>query len=59
MLLYVRVCFVRSGGHQDNYTPMWFERLVDPMTGETTHIYKGGYWEAKEQGSWDSCPDIF
>ncbi|XP_052463112.1 oxysterol-binding protein 1 isoform X2 [Carassius gibelio] len=48
-----------KSGHQDNYTPMWFERLVDPMTGETTHIYKGGYWEAKEQGSWDSCPDIF
>uniref|UniRef100_A0A8C2JVI6 Oxysterol-binding protein n=1 Tax=Cyprinus carpio TaxID=7962 RepID=A0A8C2JVI6_CYPCA len=48
-----------SSGHQDNYTPMWFERLVDPMTGEPTHIYKGGYWEAKEQGYWDSCPDIF
>uniref|UniRef100_A0A8C1PIM0 Oxysterol-binding protein n=1 Tax=Cyprinus carpio TaxID=7962 RepID=A0A8C1PIM0_CYPCA len=48
-----------SSGHQDNYTPMWFERLVDPMTGEPTHIYKGGYWEAKEQGNWDSCPDIF
>ncbi|XP_059408862.1 oxysterol-binding protein 1-like isoform X3 [Carassius carassius] len=48
-----------KSGHQENYTPMWFERLVDPMTGETTHIYKGGYWEAKEQGSWDSCPDIF
>ncbi|XP_042618988.1 oxysterol-binding protein 1 [Cyprinus carpio] len=48
-----------KSGHQDNYTPMWFERLVDPMTGEPTHIYKGGYWEAKEQGYWDSCPDIF
>uniref|UniRef100_A0A8C2AJM1 Oxysterol-binding protein n=1 Tax=Cyprinus carpio TaxID=7962 RepID=A0A8C2AJM1_CYPCA len=48
-----------KSGHQDNYTPMWFERLVDPMTGEPTHIYKGGYWEAKEQGNWDSCPDIF
>uniref|UniRef100_A0A8C1PCF5 Oxysterol-binding protein n=1 Tax=Cyprinus carpio TaxID=7962 RepID=A0A8C1PCF5_CYPCA len=35
------------------------KRLVDPMTGEPTHIYKGGYWEAKEQGNWDSCPDIF
>ncbi|XP_058642379.1 oxysterol-binding protein 1 isoform X7 [Onychostoma macrolepis] len=48
-----------KSGHQDNYKPMWFERQVDPMTGEPTHIYSGGYWEAKEQGSWDSCPDIF
>uniref|UniRef100_A0A671R6B3 Oxysterol-binding protein n=1 Tax=Sinocyclocheilus anshuiensis TaxID=1608454 RepID=A0A671R6B3_9TELE len=46
-------------GHQDNYKSMWFEQLVDPVTGEPTHIYKGGYWEAKEQGNWDSCPDIF
>ncbi|XP_077102129.1 oxysterol-binding protein 1 isoform X4 [Siphateles boraxobius] len=48
-----------SSGHQDNYKAMWFERRVDPATGEPTHIYTGGYWEAKEQGSWDSCPDIF
>ncbi|XP_026059454.1 oxysterol-binding protein 1-like isoform X2 [Carassius auratus] len=48
-----------SSGHQDNYKPMWFERQVDPRTGEPTHIYRGGYWEAKEQGNWDSCPDIF
>uniref|UniRef100_A0A8C1GC35 Oxysterol-binding protein n=1 Tax=Cyprinus carpio TaxID=7962 RepID=A0A8C1GC35_CYPCA len=45
--------------HHDNYKPMWFERQVDPMTREPTHIYRGGYWEAKEQGNWDSCPDIF
>ncbi|XP_016139787.1 oxysterol-binding protein 1-like isoform X2 [Sinocyclocheilus grahami] len=48
-----------KSGHQDNYKSMWFEQLVDPVTGEPTHIYKGGYWEAKEQGNWDSCPDIF
>uniref|UniRef100_A0A8C1WEP9 Oxysterol-binding protein n=1 Tax=Cyprinus carpio TaxID=7962 RepID=A0A8C1WEP9_CYPCA len=43
----------------DGGKPMWFERQVDPMTREPTHIYRGGYWEAKEQGNWDSCPDIF
>ncbi|XP_039541465.1 oxysterol-binding protein 1 isoform X2 [Pimephales promelas] len=48
-----------KSGHQDNYKAMWFERRVDPVTAEPTHIYTGGYWEAKEQGSWDSCPDIF
>ncbi|XP_036407022.1 oxysterol-binding protein 1-like isoform X1 [Megalops cyprinoides] len=45
--------------HQDNYKALWFERCEDPVTNEITHIYKGGYWEAKEQGNWDMCPDIF
>ncbi|XP_017210757.1 oxysterol-binding protein 1 isoform X6 [Danio rerio] len=48
-----------KSGHQDSYKAMWFDRCVDPMTGEPTHIYRGGYWETKEQGNWDSCPDIF
>ncbi|XP_051994195.1 oxysterol-binding protein 1-like isoform X3 [Xyrauchen texanus] len=48
-----------SSTHQDNYQAMWFERHVDPVTGEPTHIYKGGYWETKEQGNWDCSPDIF
>uniref|UniRef100_A0A3B3T759 Oxysterol-binding protein n=1 Tax=Paramormyrops kingsleyae TaxID=1676925 RepID=A0A3B3T759_9TELE len=47
------------GTHQDNYKAQWFERTEDPNTGEVTHIYQGGYWEAKEQGSWGTCPDIF
>ncbi|XP_067355458.1 oxysterol-binding protein 1 isoform X2 [Channa argus] len=45
--------------HQDNTQPLWFEKIDDPISGETMHIYKGGYWEAKEKGSWDICPDIF
>ncbi|XP_078119383.1 oxysterol-binding protein 1-like isoform X2 [Sander vitreus] len=45
--------------HPDNYQAMWFEKLDDPVSGETLHVYKGGYWEAKDQGSWDVCPDIF
>ncbi|XP_041723930.2 oxysterol-binding protein 1 isoform X1 [Coregonus clupeaformis] len=45
--------------HQDNYTAQWFKRCEDPATGEFTHIYKGGYWEAKEKGSWESCPEIY
>ncbi|XP_023657315.2 oxysterol-binding protein 1 isoform X4 [Paramormyrops kingsleyae] len=48
-----------DGTHQDNYKAQWFERTEDPNTGEVTHIYQGGYWEAKEQGSWGTCPDIF
>ncbi|XP_041952951.1 oxysterol-binding protein 1 isoform X2 [Alosa sapidissima] len=45
--------------HQDNYEALWFDHFDDPFTGEQTHLYKGGYWEAKEQGSWENCPDIF
>uniref|UniRef100_A0A3Q0S4H1 Oxysterol-binding protein n=1 Tax=Amphilophus citrinellus TaxID=61819 RepID=A0A3Q0S4H1_AMPCI len=43
----------------DNYMALWFERCEDPVTGEQVHIYKGGYWEAKERGSWEGCPNIF
>uniref|UniRef100_A0A4W4EAV6 Oxysterol-binding protein n=1 Tax=Electrophorus electricus TaxID=8005 RepID=A0A4W4EAV6_ELEEL len=45
--------------NQDNYKALWFERQEDHGMGEPMHIYKGGYWEAKEQNNWDACPDIF
>ncbi|XP_041640686.1 oxysterol-binding protein 1-like isoform X6 [Cheilinus undulatus] len=48
-----------EGFHQDNYQALWFEKVDDQVSGETLHVYKGGYWEAKDQGSWDMCPDIF
>lgn len=48
-----------SGVHQDNYEAMWFERTEDVVTGEYMHVYKGGYWEAKDHGNWDMCPDIY
>ncbi|KAI4905810.1 hypothetical protein NFI96_017015 [Prochilodus magdalenae] len=48
-----------EGVPQDNYKPMWFDQCEDPVTGEPTFIYKGGYWETKEQGTWEACPDIF
>ncbi|KAJ0033547.1 hypothetical protein NQD34_000654 [Periophthalmus magnuspinnatus] len=48
-----------ESNHPDNYQALWFEKITDPVSGETLHIYKGGYWETKEQGSWDMCPDIF
>uniref|UniRef100_A0A3P8RFL4 Oxysterol-binding protein n=1 Tax=Astatotilapia calliptera TaxID=8154 RepID=A0A3P8RFL4_ASTCA len=48
-----------ASGHPDTYQALWFEKMDDPVSGETLHIYKGGYWEAKEQGNWDMCPDVF
>uniref|UniRef100_A0A8C9XBK8 Oxysterol-binding protein n=1 Tax=Sander lucioperca TaxID=283035 RepID=A0A8C9XBK8_SANLU len=55
----VKASSPEEGTHPDNYQAMWFEKLDDPVSGETLHVYKGGYWEAKDQGSWDVCPDIF
>lgn len=43
----------------DSYEANWFERGEDRVTGEQIHIYKGGYWEAKDRGSWEGCLDIF
>lgn len=48
-----------EGAHPDNYQAMWFEKIDDPASAETLHVYKGGYWETKDNGSWDICPDIF
>uniref|UniRef100_A0A3Q2QJ89 Oxysterol-binding protein n=1 Tax=Fundulus heteroclitus TaxID=8078 RepID=A0A3Q2QJ89_FUNHE len=44
---------------EENYQALWFEKINDSASGETLHVYKGGYWEAKEQGGWEMCPDIF
>ncbi|KAG7016516.1 Oxysterol-binding protein-related protein 1C [Cucurbita argyrosperma subsp. argyrosperma] len=37
------------------WKPRWFAK----EKGSDTYRYIGGYWEAREQGKWDSCPDIF
>uniref|UniRef100_A0A3Q3R2B0 Oxysterol-binding protein n=1 Tax=Monopterus albus TaxID=43700 RepID=A0A3Q3R2B0_MONAL len=43
----------------EGYQPVWFEKRTDDTTGESTYIYKGGYWEAKERQDWSQCPEIF
>ncbi|KAM4636729.1 oxysterol-binding protein 1-like [Discoglossus pictus] len=43
----------------DTYKPMWFERKMDPVSKEITHIFRGAYWECKEKADWANCPDIF
>ncbi|KAJ8286763.1 hypothetical protein GJAV_G00043020 [Gymnothorax javanicus] len=46
---------VEGNGH----LAVWFERRTDPFTGESSFVYKGGYWEAKESQDWSVCPEIF
>ncbi|KAK9291524.1 hypothetical protein L1049_019472 [Liquidambar formosana] len=37
------------------WKPRWFAK----EKGSDTYRYIGGYWEARENGKWESCPDIF
>ncbi|XP_021604119.1 oxysterol-binding protein-related protein 1C isoform X2 [Manihot esculenta] len=37
------------------WKPQWFEK----DKGSDSYRYIGGYWEARQQGNWESCPDIF
>ncbi|XP_011001413.1 PREDICTED: oxysterol-binding protein-related protein 1C-like isoform X1 [Populus euphratica] len=37
------------------WKPRWFAK----DKGSDTYRYVGGYWEARDRGNWDSCPDIF
>uniref|UniRef100_A0AAR2L8D4 Oxysterol-binding protein n=1 Tax=Pygocentrus nattereri TaxID=42514 RepID=A0AAR2L8D4_PYGNA len=50
---------VDEGREYEGYQPLWFHQRMDPLTGETSFVYKGGYWEAKERRDWSMCPDIF
>uniref|UniRef100_A0A1J3K595 Oxysterol-binding protein-related protein 1C n=1 Tax=Noccaea caerulescens TaxID=107243 RepID=A0A1J3K595_NOCCA len=37
------------------WKPRWFTK----EKGSDAYRYKGGYWEARENGIWEDCPDIF
>ncbi|KAJ6943260.1 hypothetical protein NC652_008899 [Populus alba x Populus x berolinensis] len=40
---------------EHGWKPRWFQK-----EGENGSFrYGGGYWEAREQGNWDGCPNIF
>ncbi|KAL8266480.1 hypothetical protein R6Q59_003824 [Mikania micrantha] len=40
---------------ENGWKPRWFEK--DGENG--TYRYKGGYWEKREERSWDNLPNIF
>uniref|UniRef100_A0A673G9H0 Oxysterol-binding protein n=1 Tax=Sinocyclocheilus rhinocerous TaxID=307959 RepID=A0A673G9H0_9TELE len=42
-----------------SHQPLWFEKRTDTETGESSYVYKGGYWEAKDRQDWSQCPAIF
>uniref|UniRef100_A0A3P9MEG7 Oxysterol-binding protein n=1 Tax=Oryzias latipes TaxID=8090 RepID=A0A3P9MEG7_ORYLA len=52
-------CASSAGREYEGYQPLWFHQRRDSLTGETSFVYKGGYWETKESQDWNICPDIF
>ncbi|KAL6217176.1 hypothetical protein ACLB2K_010393 [Fragaria x ananassa] len=40
---------------ESGWKPQWFAK----DKASDTYRYTGGYWEAREEGKWDACPDIF
>ncbi|XP_059448132.1 oxysterol-binding protein-related protein 1C isoform X2 [Corylus avellana] len=40
---------------EQGWKPQWFAK----DKGSDSYRYIGGYWEARERGKWDLCPDIF
>lgn len=40
---------------ESGWKPRWFAK----GNGSDTYRYTGGYWEARERGTWEDCPDIF
>ncbi|XP_052464465.1 oxysterol-binding protein 2 [Carassius gibelio] len=50
---------LEEGKEAESYQPLWFEKRTDTETGESSYVYKGGYWEAKDRQDWSQCPAIF
>lgn len=44
----------------DPLEPRWFQKVADSVAGQTAmYTYKGQYWEARKNGVWQGCRDIF
>ena len=43
------------------WEPVWFRKQPDDkVIGRLMHVYKGGYWEAKDAGKWpEGLPDLY
>lgn len=44
----------------DPIQPRWFRHVPGAKLGEQlTFVYKGGYWDSRDRGSFEGCRDIF
>lgn len=42
-----------------SYSPLWFEQVRHPLSGQEYWRYKGNYWECRAQHDWEGVPDIY
>ena len=49
----------KRGEELPPYTPTWFVRKTDNVTGNPIHVYNGEYWDCKLKQDWTKCPNIF
>lgn len=41
------------------WAPLWFDRVVDDVTGKVYYKFNGKYFEAKANQDWSASPDLF
>ncbi|XP_050689095.1 oxysterol-binding protein 1-like [Eriocheir sinensis] len=48
-----------EGREYPAYSPQWFCKETDDVTGALIFRYTHEYWDCKERQDWSRCPDIF
>ncbi|ODM99896.1 Oxysterol-binding protein 2 [Orchesella cincta] len=46
-------------GVEPFYTPAWFIKQQDPISGHLIHLYNNEYWECKHKKDWKRCPKLY
>jgi len=39
--------------------PVWFKKILDPITNEECFAFTNEYWECKKRNDWRKSPQIF
>ncbi|CAJ0941006.1 unnamed protein product, partial [Mesorhabditis belari] len=53
---------IHQGLPYEEYTPLWFTKTQDEITGTLMHKkfrFNGDYWECKKKHDWSRCPELF
>ncbi len=45
--------------HGEEWTPRWFKKAKDEVTGEEFWRSTGEYWRCREKGEWTNVEEIF
>lgn len=39
--------------------PVWFKKVITPLTKEECYVFTNDYWECKKRRDWKKSPKIF